>query len=70
MVGVCVHLYHLAKLPKLDQRQICKIDGFEFITRQGFAQMHPNMTWPKVHRCAQDLEKKQGRKIAKYNPEN
>lgn len=69
IVDICLKLYKQAKLPELDARQVCMIDGAEFITRQWFVNMHGEITWPRVDRCALELEHKQGIRMAKYRPD-
>lgn len=68
MVPICVELYRQSSLPTLSDDQTVSIRGHTYITRQGFALIHPDITWPRINRWAQEIQKNQGIKMAKYKP--
>lgn len=66
MVRICVELYHTSKLPTLSDDQAVSIRGRRYVTRQGFVRLHPEITWNRIDRWAQEIQEKQGIKMAKY----
>lgn len=67
MVRICVEFFHQSNLPTLSDDQTVSIKGCKYITRQGFAKLHhPKITWNRINRWAQEIQEKQGIKMAKY----
>lgn len=66
MVRICVEFFRQSSLPTLSEDQTVSIKGCKYITRQGFVKLHPTITWNRINRWAQEIQEKQGIKMAKY----